>query len=67
MGENFLTATDVATICGVSKSKAYHIIADLNTKMQERGFYTISGKINRRFFETHVLYAGGNVSDKQNQ
>ena len=59
MNENFLTAQDVATITGTSLSRAYKIIRQLNAELQSQGFYTIAGKINRRFFEQKVLYQKG--------
>ena len=52
----FLTAQEVADILGISKSAAYKIIAGLNKELKERGFYTVCGKVNRRFFEEKCLY-----------
>ena len=57
----FVTAQDVSEIMGVSLSVAYKLVASLNKELKEKGFYTISGKVNRRYFEEKCLY--GSNSD----
>ena len=57
----FVTAQDVSEIMGVSLSVAYKLVASLNKELQAKGFYTISGKVNRRYFEEKCLY--GSSSD----
>lgn len=57
----FVTAQDVSEIMGVSISVAYKLVASLNKELKEKGFYTISGKVNRRYFEEKCLY--GSSSD----
>ena len=52
--KNFLTAEDVAQYMGISVSMAYKVIRKLNEEMKERGYITISGKVNRRFFEMKI-------------
>ncbi len=52
--KNFLTADDVAQYMGISVSMAYKVIRKLNEEMKERGYITISGKVNRRFFEMKI-------------
>ena len=52
----FVTAQDVSEIMGVSLSVAYKLVASLNKELKEKGFYTISGKVNRRYFEEKCLY-----------
>lgn len=51
----FLTAKDVSATLGVSMSMAYKIIRDLNDKLKEDGYITVSGKISRRYFESKVM------------
>lgn len=41
---------------GVSKAYAYKVIQRLNREMQERGYLTVSGKVNRKFFMKKVNY-----------
>ena len=52
----FVTAQDVSEIMGVSLSVAYKLVASLNKELKAKGFYTISGKVNRRYFEEKCLY-----------
>lgn len=52
--KNFLTASDVAEYMGISIPMAYKIIRQLNQELKARGFITISGKINRLYFEEKV-------------
>ena len=46
-----ITAGEIAECLGVSKSCAYKIVHKLNEELQSKGFYTVSGKVSRRFFE----------------
>ena len=46
----FIKAEEIATELGVSKSYAYKLIRKLNEELKNRGFITISGKVNRQFF-----------------
>lgn len=47
----FITAKEVAEIMGISTTKAYQIIRQLNTDLEARGYITVSGKVSRAFFE----------------
>jgi predicted DNA-binding transcriptional regulator AlpA len=47
----FMTAQDVADEIGISKSRAYILIRDLNKELAKKGYYTIAGKIPRKYFE----------------
>lgn len=53
----FLTADDVSKYMSISKPMAYKIIRKLNDELGAKGYLTISGKVNRRFFETKVYGA----------
>lgn len=51
MGQNrLMTAAEVAEELGVSKSKAYKIVHQMNKELQEKGFYVVVGRVNRRYF-----------------
>ena len=43
----------------VSKAYAYKIIQRLNRELQEMGYLTVSGKVNRKFFMKKVNYSDG--------
>ena len=51
MNENsFMRVDDVARELGISKSYAYKIVQKLNAELREKGYLTISGRINRRYW-----------------
>ncbi len=50
MEKMFYKVEDVAAMLGVSKSKAYAIIRNLNKELSEKGFVTISGKVSKQYF-----------------
>ena len=52
-----MTAGEIAESLGVSKSFAYKIVQRLNAELRSKGFYTVSGKVSRRFFEEKVYGA----------
>lgn len=56
--KQFVTAQEVAATMGVSTGKAYQIIRELNSELRNAGYFTVSGKCNRRFFEEKCLYGG---------
>ena len=47
---------DVQEFLGISRSKAYQIIKELNSELSQEGFITINGRISRRYFleRTHI-------------
>lgn len=47
----FYSALEVAEILGVSRTKAYKIVKQLNLELQEKGFIIIAGKVPKRYFE----------------
>ena len=51
----FLTAREVAVYMSVSVPMAYKIIKRLNDELDSQGFLTISGKVNRRYFESKIF------------
>ena len=54
----FLTVAEVAETLGISKSHAYKIVHRLNQELKDKGFITIAGRINRRYFNEKVCYSG---------
>ena len=53
---NFLRVDDVAKELGVSKSYAYKIVRRLNEELEEKGILTISGRVNRQYFNERLSY-----------
>ena len=59
MNENsFMRVDDVAKELGISKSYAYKIVKKLNAELREKGYLTISGRVNRRYFMEKLCYGG---------
>ena len=54
----FMTVAEVAEILGIFKSHAYKIVHRLNQELKDKGFITIAGRINRRYFNEKVCYGG---------
>lgn len=52
--KNFMTAADVSEYMNISIPMAYKIIRKLNDELKVKGYITVSGKINRRYFEYKV-------------
>ena len=55
---NFMRVEEVAEELGVSKSYAYIIVQQLNAELKAKGYLTISGRVNRRFFLEKYCYGG---------
>ena len=52
----FMKVEEVAEILGISKSYAYKIVQKLNDELKEKGFLTISGRVNKKYFMARVYY-----------
>ena len=59
MNENsFMKVNDVAEELGISVSHAYKIMQQLNKELKEKGYMTIAGRVNRKFFMEKFCYSG---------
>ena len=54
--QNFMRVEEVAQELGISKSQAYKVIHKLNAELREKGYLTISGRVNRNFFMEKLCY-----------
>ena len=45
-----MTADEVAETLGVSAQTAYRIIRTLNSELEAKGYLTVTGRVNRKFF-----------------
>lgn len=50
----YINAKQVQSICGVSETKSYLIIKELNDELKEQGFITIRGKVLRSYFNKRI-------------
>ena len=53
---SFMRVDEVAQKLGVSKSYAYKIVQKLNAELKEKGFMTISGRVNKQYFIERTCY-----------
>ena len=53
---SFMRADEVAQELGISKSYAYKIVQKLNAELKEKGFMTISGRVNKQYFMERTCY-----------
>lgn len=51
----FLSAQEVAEFLTVSVPMAYKIIRQLNEEMSQKGYITVSGKMNASYFESKIF------------
>lgn len=51
MKKQYLTAKEISEAIGVSESKAYGIIRELNKELRTEGYLTVSGKVPVAFFK----------------
>ena len=57
MGEsNFMRVEDVARELEISNSHAYKIMHQLNAELKKKGYLTIAGRVNRKFFLEKFCY-----------
>lgn len=54
MSEKFIRAEEVAEVMEISVPYAYKIIRKLNQELSDRGFITVTGRVNREYFNERV-------------
>ncbi len=54
MENKLMRASEVAKELDVSLSYAYKLIKQLNDELRQKGYITISGKVNRRYLHERV-------------
>lgn len=55
MSTTFMKVQDVADELGISKSYAYKIVQQLNEELKAQGFITISGRVNKQYFQKEFV------------
>ena len=53
---SFMRVDEVAQELGISKSYAYKIVQKLNAELKEKGFMTISGRVNKQYIMERTCY-----------
>ena len=54
MSEKFIRAEELAQIKEISVTYAYKIIKQLNEELDAKGYITITGRVNREYFNERV-------------
>ena len=52
----FIKAAEIAELMEVSRTYAYGIIRQLNGELEAKGFITIDGRTNRKYFYERIYY-----------
>lgn len=47
----FISAEDIAKITGMSVAYAYKLVKQLNKELEDKGFFTIRGRVSKQYFE----------------
>lgn len=64
MTKQVLTAKDISEICGISESKSYQVIRQLNEELDKKGYLTFRGRVSSAFFyEKMYGMKGGEIRD----
>ncbi|WP_243447578.1 transcriptional regulator [Clostridium tetani] len=51
MKSSFYKVNDIKEILGISESKAYKVIQQLNRELKEMGYITIAGRVPIKYFK----------------
>ena len=62
MTKQVYTAKDLQELLGVSESKAYQYIRQMNEELQKKGFLTVRGKIPAAHVRERFFF-GGEMTD----
>ncbi len=54
MSEKFIRAEEVAEVMEISVPYAYKIIRKLNQELDDKGFITVTGRVNREYFNERI-------------
>lgn len=66
MRAQFITAVEVAEMLGISRSKSYQIVRDINKELKQEGYITIAGKCPVQYFKQKFFgfqIPGGTVNE----
>lgn len=53
--KRYMTVKDIQDALGISKSKAYGIIRELNDELKKKGYLVVRGKTSRAYFEHKTM------------
>lgn len=62
---SFMRVEEVAEVLGISKSHDYKIVQKLNAELKEKGYLTISGRVNRQYFLEKTCYGAAENRERK--
>ncbi len=54
----FIKADEIRRLLGISSSKAYQIIRELNAELKSQGYMVLNGKVSRNYFMKKFMIPG---------
>lgn len=57
--DRFYSVEDVMSILGVGKSKAYQIMKQFNEELEGEGYFTVTGRVSKGYFDSRTMYEPG--------
>lgn len=60
----FITVKEIGEVLGVSESKSYSLVRDLNKELSQKGYMVIPGRVSRKYFEERFY---GVVNEAENK
>ena len=61
----FITVKEIGEVLGVSESKSYGIVRDLNKELADKGYMVIPGRISRKYFEERFYGVVNETEEKE--
>ena len=47
---NYISAKEIQNELGISRTKSYEIVKQLNSELESKGYLVVRGKVPRRYF-----------------
>ena len=61
----FITVKEIGEVLGVSESKSYSIVRNLNKELSDRGYLVIPGRVSRKYFEERFYGVENEAEEKE--
>lgn len=63
----FITVKEIGEVLGVSESKSYSLVRDLNKELSQKGYMVIPGRVSRKYFEERFYGVENETENKEVQ
>lgn len=61
----FITVKEIGEVLGVSESKSYGIVRDLNKELADKGYMVIPGRVSRKYFKERFYGVVNETEEKE--